>query len=305
MGIAPPSVNYDMIIGKKADIDPMEFHIGFSDIQSKYEGQEFIYTDGSKNDERVGFGVLAQHSKYKERLPNVCSVFTAELMAIKYALKYISESSATEFVICSDSLSSLQSIENMNIENPVILDIVTQHHWLCQSGKSVIFVWVPGHMEISGNEKVDKLAKKALDLEVTVSQIPYSDFKPVANEFLWSSWQSHWSEQVCNKLFKIKPCLGIDRTMYPMSRREQIVLTRARIGHAYLTQGYLLRQEDPPVCVSCAQPLSVEHILIQCVDLADVRQRFYDCKSLKTLFDSVSVYDIIGFLKAAGLFYRF
>ena len=68
-------------------------------------------------------------------------------------------------------------------------------------------------MDISRNAKFDDLAKKALDLEVTASQIPHSDFKPVANEFFWSSWQSHWSEQVCNKIVKIDPCLGIDRTM--------------------------------------------------------------------------------------------
>ena len=64
------------------------------------------------------------------------------------------------------------------------------------------------------------------------------------------------------------------------------------------------RQEDLPVCVPYAQHFSMEYILIHCIDLAELRQCFYDCKLLRMLFGSASVYDIIGFLKTDGLFYR-
>ena len=71
----------------------------FHQIQEEYKQHQFIYTDGSKINEQVGSA-------------------TAELNAIMLALKFVPQSRHDRFRICSDSLSSLQGIESMKLDNP-------------------------------------------------------------------------------------------------------------------------------------------------------------------------------------------
>ena len=46
----------------------------------------------------------------------------------------------------------------------------------------------------------------------------------------------------------------------------------------------------------------MKHLLIECVDFNDVRQRFYQVPSLQDLFKTVKPEVILEFLKAAALY---
>ena len=48
--------------------------------------------------------------------------------------------------------------------------------------------------------------------------------------------------------------------------------------------------------------LTIKHLLIECVDFNDVRQRFYQVPSLQDLFKAVKPEVILEFLKAAALY---
>ncbi len=50
--------------------------------------------------------------------------------------------------------------------------------------------------------------------------------------------------------------------------------------------------------------LTVEHILIECGDFAEVRQRYDGAKNLQQLLQEISVTNIFAFLQEIGLFYR-
>ena len=71
------------------------------------------------------------------------------------------------------------------------------------------------------------------------------------------------------------------------SRKEEVVLSRLRIGHTYFSHSYILRREDPPECTACQEIYSVRHVLIDCIDLGLIRPRFYSVPDMKTLFDTV------------------
>ena len=43
----------------------------------------------------------------------------------------------------------------------------------------------------------------------------------------------------------------------------------------YLTHSYLLKDEDPPICIPWNSLLTVEHILISCIDFDIIRQFLY------------------------------
>ena len=64
-----------------------------------------------------------------------------------------------------------------------------------------------------------------------------------------------------------------------------------------LTHSYLLNNEERPECIPCYSNYSLRHVLIDCVDVADVRQTFYNDNSLYDLFTNVGGETIFKFVK--------
>ncbi|GFU96541.1 retrovirus-related Pol polyprotein from type-1 retrotransposable element R1 [Trichonephila clavipes] len=78
------------------------------------------YTDGSKIDGRVGFAFVVFRSgveseNFQFRICDECTVFVAELLCLNFAVKWITEQNSviSEYLICTDSLSSLDSLKNV------------------------------------------------------------------------------------------------------------------------------------------------------------------------------------------------
>ena len=58
--------------------------------------------------------------------------------------------------------------------------------------------------------------------------------------------QREWDTAVNNKLHATKPLIGEQPSAYRSVRRDEVVLSRFRLGHSYLTHSYLLKGEPPP-----------------------------------------------------------
>jgi hypothetical protein len=114
-------------------------------------------------------------------------------------------------------------------------------------------------------------------------------------KYILKRWQDSWDQQIHNKVGKT-PC------NYGQNRKEQVVLTRCRIGHSRLTHSYLLNNEERLECIPCNANFSLKHVLIDCVDVADVRQTFYNANSLSDLFTNVAGDTILQFLKEIDLY---
>ena len=65
--------------------------------------------------------------------------------------------------------------------------------------------------------------------------------------------------------------LGDYKQKTSLSRHDTVLLNRLRIGYTRLTHSYLLSGDDLPECGTCQCALTVKHILVECVDLKDVR----------------------------------
>ena len=81
-----------------------------------------------------------------------------------------------------------------------------------------------------------------------------------------------------------------------------MVLTRLKIGHTKITHKHLFLREEAPICEACNLPLTVEHILIKCTDLNDVRKNFYRYTNMKALLNDGEPQKIFKFLKEIGLY---
>ncbi|XP_050506465.1 uncharacterized protein LOC126884550 isoform X1 [Diabrotica virgifera virgifera] len=126
-----------------------------------------VYTDASKNIEGVGCAYWDSSNKISKmfKLNSIMSIYTAELIAIIEALKYLSNINHSKFIIYSDSKSSLSKISAINPKskvNYIELFIINKIKELQQQGKSVKLAWVKSHCGITGNEMVDELAKNTV-----------------------------------------------------------------------------------------------------------------------------------------------
>ena len=59
--------------------------------------------------------------------------------------------------------------------------------------------------------------------------------------------------------------------------------------------------KDAPECIPCDRPLTIKHILIECIDTAQTREQYFNCPDLKTLFNSVAGDTILAFLSEVNL----
>ena len=76
-------------------------------------------------------------------------------------------------------------------------------------------------------------------------------------------------------------------------RWKQVLLSRLRIGHTRLTHSFLLL----PECGTCQCLLTVKHILVECVDLNDVRNKHFLLIHVKDLIDNIEAHKNIDFIK--------
>ena len=198
-------------------------------------------------------------------------------------------------------MSVLQALNHTSSKNSQIQHLLLKHHEISAS-KSVIYCWIPSHIGIYGNEKVDKSAKESLNLEVTDFKIPFNNFKPFINKYVCDKWQTLWDETPFNKLKEIEPIVNHHRLVPKLSRREEIVLARLRIGHTRVTHSCLLKREERPYCIGCDTPFTVRHFLLDCADFGRERRSLFQVNNLKDLFKDVSVENILSFLKNVNLF---
>ena len=60
--------------------------------------------------------------------------------------------------------------------------------------------------------------------------------------------------------------------------------------------------EEPPVCTGCDKRLTIEHILLTCSDIIEIRERHFTAKSLRMLFQDILPEKFFNFLKEINIF---
>ncbi|VEN47271.1 unnamed protein product [Callosobruchus maculatus] len=108
--VCQPKVNLECTRFKKSETNPQIYQNIISNIINRYRPVTTIYTDGSKSNSGVGAAVVGEGEIWKGSLNSMSSIYTAELTAIYQALIYVHQNSSGTYLICSDSLSSLQNM---------------------------------------------------------------------------------------------------------------------------------------------------------------------------------------------------
>ncbi|GFS08827.1 RNA-directed DNA polymerase from transposon X-element [Elysia marginata] len=186
----------------------MVFRQEFAQQREKYAAYKEAFTDGSK---REKVAVASSYPKNPDkpeqtRLNDDSTVFKAELEGISLALKYLKRKRILRSVIDIDSLSPIQALKGKILKNKTVAHIY--NNIIMTPWTIIVLVWIPSHVGIPGNEKVDELAKLALNQEMHGDkQVIWSDLKLKVNTNLEHLWQTDWDTEVDNKLYEIRPNL--------------------------------------------------------------------------------------------------
>ena len=184
-------------------------------------------------------------------------------------------------------------------------------------GLIVVFVWVPAHIGVEGNERADKMAKRAIKHSISfIVKISKSEGKSIIKEKLMEIWQKRWDEDKTGRWFyKIQKMVG-ERRNGRRNRKEERVITRLRFGHTGLNYTlFKIQKHKTGKCDFCDKYETIEHVILEChkyeKERRYMRREFEDIKEKVNLLDilrknlwSKHIQIIIRFLKKTKLFHR-
>ena len=105
-----PQICLSLTKYKKDTTNPEVYKQAFLEITSRHQNYMQISTNGSKVDEKVAaeaVSSVAPNSPFSCRLRDHCSIYTAELQAILFALKQAYQSQERKFMIFFQAHSPL------------------------------------------------------------------------------------------------------------------------------------------------------------------------------------------------------
>ncbi|XP_013870655.1 uncharacterized protein LOC106522257 [Austrofundulus limnaeus] len=319
-----PHIYVDIVIHKEMQINKSNEWIKLVNnrIKSIYKSFIVIFTDGLKEvvSGKTGFAYVIPELNIhmKQRTSDHLAVYTVEMLAILMALQWVEQNKIRRVLICSDSLSSFISIANFSSESHI--ELVYEIHEIIfrrlQLQIIVRFMWVPAHKDIEGNDMADYLAKQSLKQD-RVMNIAFSksEMKSIIKKQIISEWQKIWEESNKGRhLFKIQQNVG-KMEIIGGNRKEQVILTRLRLGHTGLNKTLHLLGKHPTGNCECDKGMeTVEHVVIHCEKYNNSREKLkqelkkYDIEILKVekvLVKHEKINKVfIRFLKETGIYSR-
>ncbi|EZA53766.1 hypothetical protein X777_06662, partial [Ooceraea biroi] len=203
----------------------------------------------------------------KFKLNDICSVAFSEAFAIRKSLKKILYSKEINYALFTDSLSVINGIRNPGNKEPIILDIINLIREIQNNKKTIKIIWIPSHIGIQGNEQADKAAKEATALDdiCTVAHpVSHHDLYNSIQKQITNKWNYLWSSNPLTKLHIVRNSIFEKIPYNTTNRRDQVILTRLRIGHSRLTHSHLFTHNSPALCQHCNIRITIPHILAEC-----------------------------------------
>jgi len=179
-------------------------------------------------------------------------------------------------------------------------------------------MWVSAHIGVSGNERADKLVKRALkkgDTEMRIS-ISKAEAKSINWENFNQMWQNRWDrEKKGRHLYVVQRSVKATR-VGSWNRREETVLTRLRLGHTALNMTLKMKvKHQTGLCEGCGEEESVEHVVVNCKThethrevmrkkLGELGVRQCTLKGILSMGGRAQIRVLFTFLKDTGVYYR-
>ena len=246
-----PQINLqlDTCFNKK-DSDPAELLLAAQRTIDKYpEDCIHIYTDGSafKGTKNAGFGSRIQHpDKTCEEIFNSCgtnsSNYEAEAKAIDASLQNIAKhfkdktKAKKDIVVFSDAKSVLQALESGKFDNSTIRELMkTTDCLITEHGVKLTLQWIPGHVNIQGNERADTLAKRGASCPQPDVPTSIENTKQTIRANKKEEWMNEWASGDTGRvMFQYMTTPKPKDSINELKRNESVTIFRLRTQHVPL-----------------------------------------------------------------------
>ena len=260
-----------------------------------YKQRLHIFTDASKTNTgqtAASYCIPQVNVEYSCRLSDDITIFTDELAALKMALLWVKEKCERnelqeDIAIFSDSLSCLTALKTgYSACRPNMLDDILRI--VNGIGRSILFIWIPSHLGLRGNELADRLAQAAtrncaVDIELNFENLEYNIR---VKKFILEQWQRQWSTSIHGQFYrKVEPTVSLDIKYEHRSRKKEVTLTRLRLGkccvNEYLARIKVVDSDRCPLCKSSSE--TVEHFILLCPSNELCKNVLLICRQINVL----------------------
>ena len=254
--------------GFKVDLD------SFGSGQVQLDGNMVCYTDGSKIDNQVGYGLGITQGNYlfnsdNGSLPTESSVFQAEVFAIHKACDLIKEKGSNRVTFFSDSQSALLALAGVKVQSKTVKNCIEKLNELAKETQ-VELKWVKGHNESTGNEFADAAAKLGTKNNVNRVEIPppVSVAKKKITDSMLRKWNKRWSNlDQCMQTKQWFPTIDRKKSkkLLNLGRIELGNIVQLLTGHNRLRYHESKMSDVDPTCRLCLEDMETTwHIFTDC-----------------------------------------
>ena len=235
-----------------------------------------LYTDGSAMDGRRNGGAGIVVTKGEPSKPEkveevnivagrVASSFQAELYALVTALEWLREKAGEwrKAMVVSDSQAALRALAAGG--GGWLPEILARGRRIGRElgnmGKEMVFVWVPGHCGLIGNEWADAAAGQANSGDQSECECLYESVKRV-----WKRREGRreWVHDRCRKVYGEGMRSEEEKEW---TREEAVSMARFRSGHSMELNSYRKRigLEERGECRRCGEEEETLEHVVECV----------------------------------------
>ena len=239
------------------------------------------YTDGSvmekEQQNRTGAGWVlywkgVERRNGSEALGKHAEVHDAEMLALLRGLETAIEfqqampeenRKRSKIVLFADNTSSVASITSKKpgSSQPISQKFVeTATSFLDENTRASIEVsWVPGHMNIEGNDRADGIAKGATGLDPTTETTTIAELYRLLCDKMKVECVTEWEKKPMTGQYAIAgrtpPSLAGSHAFHTPNRHTLGAVAQARPGHAYFGEYFRTYNTQEPVTCPCGAKL--------------------------------------------------
>jgi len=191
------------------------------------------------------------------------------------SLILIESTSHLAAIIFSDSRSVLDALSSSLFKscNNYLIPLIRDKYSLVQGGISIRFAWIPSHLGIPGNERVDSFAKQAaLFGRKPKFKVPFPDFFSRSQRSLRDRSRAFLDNAFLTKgvyyftnFFQSPPPLKPWFSHLPISREQAITVTRLRSNHYNLNYSLYRKNIVASSACECGDPRQdINHVIFRC-----------------------------------------
>ncbi len=255
------------------------------------------FTDGSKLEELAGSGycisgpgTLLREAEYP--LGKYITVFQAEVYAISQVASRLNQEAQdrSPINVYVDCQSALDSLTSEAPQGQLVRECAARLNALASNRKLTLH-WIPAHKGYSGNEYVDRLAKKAAETPFIGPEPSIPISVETVNSAIDGSttgrWRARWrTSGECRQTKAVLPdvsrayrfqCLRLSRILLR-------ILVQVVTGHCLLAKHMCtMRITNDPTCPLCKrEDEDRDHFVLKCEALTDARNEVFGFPELKS-----------------------